>query len=109
MGDWNNTRLYPNSGAYHGSDMHMLFGNSVAVSGLPTSKSQRQLTRLMQKAWFAFLDNPRTGLSEFGWPEFDPNEKTLVRLGNDNKPEYELMYPSSYDGPCSNTTLGSLG
>ncbi|KUL92405.1 hypothetical protein ZTR_02201 [Talaromyces verruculosus] len=109
MGDWNNTRLYPTSGAYHGSDMHMLFGNSAAVSGLPTSEPQRELTKLMQRAWFAFLDNPRTGLCEFGWPEFDLNEKTLVRLGNDNKPEYELLYSSSYDEPCSNITLGSLG
>ncbi|EED17829.1 carboxylesterase, putative [Talaromyces stipitatus ATCC 10500] len=109
MGDWNNTRLYPTSGAYHGTDMHMLFGNSAAVSGLPTSEPQRGLTKLMQHSWFAFLDNPRTGLSERGWPEYDPNEKTLVRLGNDNKPEYELLYPSSYDSFCSNTTLGSLG
>lgn len=109
MGDWNNTRLYPTSGAYHGSDMHMLFGNSAAVSGLPTSEAERELTKLMQQAWFAFLDNPRTGLSDFGWPEFDPNEKTLIRLGNDNKPEYDLVYPSSYDAPCVNITLGSLG
>lgn len=87
----------------------MLFGNSAAVSGLPTSEPQRELTKLMQRAWFVFLDNPRTGLCEFGWPEFDLNEKTLVRLGNDNKPEYELLYPSSYDEPCSNITLGSLG
>lgn len=109
MGDWNNTRLYPTSGAYHGSDMHMLFGNSAAVSGLPISEPQRELTKLMQHAWFAFLDNPRTGLSEFGWPEFDPNEKTLIGLGNDNEADYELLYPSSYDAPCSNITLGSLG
>jgi carboxylesterase type B len=89
--------------------MRVLLGNSAAVSGLPISEAQRELTKLMQQAWFAFLDNPRTSLSEFGWPEFDLNEKTLVRLGNDTRPDYELAYPSSYYAPCSNTTLGSLG
>lgn len=108
MGDWNNTRLYNTSGAYHGTDMHMLFGNSAAVSGLATSEPQRELTTLMQQAFFAFLDNSSTGLSEFGWPLYDPSAKTLVRLGNNNKPEYELLYPSVYDTPCSNITLGSL-
>jgi cholinesterase len=109
MGDWNNTRLYPTSGAYHGTDMHMLFGNSAAVSGLPTSEPQDELTTLMQKAWFAFMDNPWSGLAEFGWPEYDPNQQTLVRLGNNNQPIYELLYPSSYNAPCSNITLGSIG
>ncbi|KAK1827137.1 cholinesterase precursor [Podospora conica] len=107
--DWNNTRLYPTSGAYHGVDMHMVFGGSEDVSGLPTTAEQQQLTKLMQKAWFAFAEDPRSGLERFGWPRFNPKEKTLAQLGLVNVPEAKFTYPSVYDAPCSTVTMGALG
>lgn len=70
--DWNNTRLYPTSGAYHGVDMHMVFGNSELVSGLPESAPQKQLKRTMQHAWATFVRDPSKGLTELGWPQFNP-------------------------------------
>ncbi|KAK0615035.1 cholinesterase precursor [Bombardia bombarda] len=109
--DWDNTRLYPNSGAYHGVDLHMIFGASVDVSGgLPTTADQRQLTKLMQKAWFSFSNDPYSGLANLGWPEFDPDDgkKTLVQLGLNNTPEPHFTYPSVYDAPCSTVTMGAL-
>lgn len=107
--DWNNTRLYSASGAYHGVDLHMIFGASEDVSGLPTTAEQRELTKLMQKAWFAFANDPHNGLAGFDWPRFDPNGKTLVRLGLDDNAEVNLAYPSVYDAPCSTVTMGALG
>lgn len=110
FGDWNNTRLYPTSGAYHGSDLHMIFGGSADVSGLPTVADQRALTRVMQKAWFEFSDDPKNGLSsKMGWPKFDPATKSLVVLGKDDSPKPEFVKPSDYDAPCSTITLGALG
>jgi carboxylesterase type B len=108
--DWNNTRLYPTSGAYHGVDLHMIFGGSADVSGLPTNADQRQLTQLMQKAWFSFSDDPSSGLSsKLGWPLYDPNVKTIIQLGLDNGPEARFAHPSAYDAPCSTVTMGALG
>jgi carboxylesterase type B len=107
--DWENTRLYPTSGAYHGVDLHMIFGASADVSGLPTSADQRQLTQWMQKAWASFADDPSSALTELGWPKFDQNAKTLMQLGLNNSPNPQLTYPAAYDAPCVNVTLGAFG
>ena len=109
MADWNNTRLYPTSGAYHGVDLHMIFGASADVSGLPTEPDQRILTEKMQKAWFVFSDDPVSGLGNLGWPAFDPDTESLIVLGENNEPEAKFVKPSEYDSPCSTITMGALG
>ena len=108
MADWDNTRLYPTSGAYHGVDLHMIFGASGDVSGIAPSADQKKLTKIMQKAWFSFIDDPSCGLTKLGWPKFDPAGNTLIRLGNDTKPQVEFVNPSIYDAPCSTVTMGAL-
>jgi len=74
FGDWDNLRLYPTSGAYHGSDLEMIFGASEDVSGLPESVPERLLQAVMMHAWAAFADDPTAGLEhKIGWPKYDPN------------------------------------
>lgn len=63
-------RLYPNSSAYHGSDMHALFGNSEEVSGLSEEDAQTELTRVVMDAWAAFARDPSAGLHDLGWGEY---------------------------------------
>ncbi|KAK1723051.1 hypothetical protein CaCOL14_001996 [Colletotrichum acutatum] len=110
FGDWDNTRLFPTSGAYHGVDLHMIFGASGDVSGIPPSDPQKKTTALMQSAWAAFANDPADGLSSvLGWPKFDPKEESLVLLAHDNNPEAQFVKPSTYDAPCSTITLGALG
>lgn len=94
-GDWNNTRsinpiliykdkgrctdcifrLFPTSGAYHGVDLHMIFGGSEEVSGLPESIPQTQTKRIMQKMWASFAADPARGLSRLGFPTYQPNRE----------------------------------
>jgi carboxylesterase type B len=107
--DWDNTRLFSTSGAYHGVDLQMIFGASEDVSGLPTTADQRKLTKVMQDAWFAFVNDPTHGLEHYGWPQYDPNGKTLIELGLDNNPRPQFAYPSTSTAPCSNATFGALG
>ncbi|UPK92526.1 hypothetical protein LCI18_003461 [Fusarium solani-melongenae] len=109
LADWDNTRLFPTSGAYHGVDLHMIFGASGDVSGIQPSADQKKLTKIMQHAWFTFSDNPTKGLTQLGWPQFDPNGKTLVELGKGTKPAVSFVKPSVYDAPCSTITMGALG
>ncbi|KAH6880672.1 Alpha/Beta hydrolase protein [Thelonectria olida] len=108
MADWNNTRLFPTSGAYHGVDLHMIFGASEDVSSIAATASQKKLTRLMQNAWYSFSDNPTSGLSELGWPQFNSNEETLVLLGNNTEARVDFVKPSAYDSPCSTVTMGAI-
>lgn len=108
--DWENTRLYATSGAYHGVELHMVFGASGDVSGLETGEDQGRLTRLMQRAWFVFSSDPDGGLErEFGWGRFDAGGETLVQLGLGNVPQVRFTYPAVYDGGCGGVTLGALG
>lgn len=109
FGDWENTRLFPTSGAYHGVDLHMIFGASEDVSGLATSEPQKRTTVLMQQAWAAFANDPANGLtSVLGWPKFDPSEESLVLLAVDNDPKPRFVKPDTYDAPCSTITMGAL-
>ncbi|KAF4342088.1 triacylglycerol lipase V precursor [Fusarium beomiforme] len=108
MADWDNTRLFPTSGAYHGVDLHMIFGASGDVSGIAPSADQKKLTKLMQNAWFSFSDDPASGLSKLGWPKFNPSGKTLIVLGNNTEPRVDFVKPSVFDAPCSTITMGAL-
>jgi cholinesterase len=56
-GDWDNTRLYPTSGAYHGTELGMILGASQDMSGLPASQAQNETSRLFQRAVAAFADD----------------------------------------------------
>lgn len=106
FGDWSNTRLYPTSGAYHGTEMQMLFGNSEDVSGIVPSVAQKRLTAVMQQAWVAFARDPRQGLKEFGWPEYDSGRETLIQFGYGNSPKPDFVLPEIYSRNCSSVVLG---
>ena len=108
FGDWTNTRLYTNSSAYHGSDLHMVFGMSEEVTGLPTTPKQRSMMRYMQKAWYEFCNDPRNGLERMGWPKYGHDNATLVLLGRDRDPSPVLVEPSMYDDACSDVSLAVL-
>ncbi|KAL7905855.1 Alpha/Beta hydrolase protein [Trichoderma velutinum] len=113
MADWDNTRLYSSngstSGAYHMVDLHMIFGASEDVTGLPTIAEQRNLTQIMQTAWASFANDPVNGLAKLGWPQFDQNENSYILLGKDNIPSAEFVAPSEWNSPCSTVTFGLFG
>ncbi|KAH9437411.1 hypothetical protein MCOR02_001068 [Pyricularia oryzae] len=110
MADWNNTRLFPTSGAYHGVDLHMVFGASQDTSGLPPSPDQKRLTRLMQRMWASFSADPAEGLTKaLGWPVWDPESETLAVLGRNNSPGVSYVKPGEFDALCGTVTLGALG
>jgi len=73
FGDWDNLRLYPTSGTYHGSDVNMVFGGSADVSGLPNSANETKIIALFQKAWATFAQDPLNGLTNnMKWPRYVP-------------------------------------
>ncbi|KAK8869028.1 Para-nitrobenzyl esterase [Apiospora arundinis] len=100
FGDWDNTRLYPTSGAYHGTDLHMLFGNSEPVSGLPQAESQEKTVALVQHLWARFAADPVNGLSEAGWPRFEPGTDSLAQFAYENSPEWNFVKPETFAATC---------
>lgn len=70
--DWDNTRLYPTSGAYHGVEFNMIFGESTEITGIAESVTQCQLQDKMRSAWGAFIADPEHGLEALGWPTYNP-------------------------------------
>jgi carboxylesterase type B len=108
--DWENTRLYEGSGAYHGVDLHMVYGESEEVSGLGTTEEQRVLTGLVQRAWAEFAEDPWEGLErELGWSRWEAGKESLVLLGVNNTAEPRFVKPGVYDAPCSTVTMAALG
>lgn len=113
FGNWTNVQLYNDSsssnssalaalrGAYHGSDLFMLFGTSRDVTGLEASVAEKQTVRLVQHAWAVFCDSPGNGLSGYmQWPRFNPESESLVRLGYRDSPTPDFVRPGLYDGGC---------
>ncbi|PSK43735.1 hypothetical protein B9Z65_7249 [Elsinoe australis] len=105
FGDWDNIRLYPTSGAYHGSDLEMIFSASEDVSGLPESPAQRRTEALMQRAWATFADDPVNGLTRLGWPRYTRASPSLIELARNDTPLAQFAAPQSFDNVCSTLNL----
>ena len=109
MADWENTRLYKGSGAWHTTELYMIFGTSEDVTGVAPSEDQKTMSRLFQRAWAVFADDPVAGLSKvLGWPDFSPGTDSLIRLGYENKPIAEFVEENLYDAPCSTVELSAI-
>lgn len=116
FGDWANVRLFPpnpafagqvlsdGSGAYHGAELEMVFGNPSGVSGIANTKAETQVIALIQGAWAAFARSPATGLSWYGWPKYNPATKSLIRLAYNNSVTPSFVSPSLYFAGCVNAT-----
>jgi carboxylesterase type B len=107
MADWDNLRLFyqPDppytSGAYHGSDINMIVGNTEGVSGIVPSAEGVKLTQTMQKAWAAFAADPSDGLaSVMGWPKYQASSDTLLLLGYNTTSAVRFADPMAYDFVC---------
>lgn len=78
-GDWDNLRLYngsaglgpDGSGAYHGSDLNMIFGTAEDVSELRNTRAEGATSKYMMSAWAAFARDSKF----YGWPGYSSNGK----------------------------------
>jgi cholinesterase len=104
FGDWPDLRFTtePDSGAYHSSELSVLFGNLPPEgNGIPAStKEELAVGNYMRGAWAAFAKDPKRGLKRYGWPRYRPEKKTLVRLALGNRTGANVGLPELYDGGC---------
>ncbi|KAF8576376.1 carboxylesterase [Ramaria rubella] len=72
----------PDLRAYHASEIPIVFGTyNSSIFGPPTA-IEIAFSRYVQGAWVAFVRDPQQGLSNYGWPKYDPNTFSLAQLGN---------------------------
>jgi hypothetical protein len=115
FGDWDNIRTHSEAGAFHGSELGMVFGTPKAHEHLiPSSPEQLKVEKLMMSAWAGFARDPVGYLKGLGWPLYRQGEKTLVRIAVDNKVDVDFVEPEMYDAECktvyepSNDALHSI-
>ncbi|PVH99374.1 carboxylesteras-like protein [Periconia macrospinosa] len=109
FGDWVNTRLYPTSGAYHGTELHMILGGSEETSGIPETPAQKDTVKLFQRAVAEFTADPLNGLvNNLRWPRFNPTAETWAEIAVDNKPGLTFSKAEKYDRNCSSIVMGAL-
>ncbi|KAF2718525.1 alpha/beta-hydrolase [Polychaeton citri CBS 116435] len=95
MGGFDNPRLYGPWGDYPGSGL--IWRWSLA---LLTMCLEELISKYVQHAWAAFGRDPVNGLQEHGWPRYDPQSHSLVRLAFQNNASADFVEHSLYDAPC---------
>lgn len=64
-------------GAYHGSDLPMVFGTSGIANG-PSTALELEVSAKMQDYWLAFAEDPINGLPRLGWNSYEPKGEALL-------------------------------
>ena len=108
FGDWDDTRLYPTSGAYHGSELHAILGGAEDASGLLMEPAQRDTVALVQRAVAAFTEDPEKGLLELGWPVFQPGRESWGEIAKGSRAGVRFVRPETFDAACEGVVMGAL-
>jgi carboxylesterase type B len=112
FGEFPNTIIttVPDSGAWHASELPILFNNRPVGPDLPANTTaEAAIGSYFRGAWAAFAKDPVNGLKSYsggngtGWPTYNPGGDTLVRLAFANQTGPNLAIGNMYDGLCNST------
>ncbi|KAM0806934.1 putative Carboxylesterase [Seiridium cardinale] len=92
----------PPSGAYHTAELPILFG-TVTQTVHTNTDAENDISSYMRGAWAAFAKDPEKGLLSYGggWPQYSPDQNTLIRLAYSNQTGPNLDGGNAYDSDCS--------
>jgi len=80
-GNFTNLAPRPWLGAYHSSELPLLFGTHGNYRG-PSTKYEVDVSEAMQDAWHAFANDPSQGLIAQKWPQFTPGHELMRVFGD---------------------------
>ncbi|KAI9925448.1 hypothetical protein MW887_005829 [Aspergillus wentii] len=104
-GNWKNLSPTRWLGAYHSSDVPMVFGTyNKTTARVPSSAEQVKSSRYIQGAWVAFAKDPQNGLETYGWPRYNPDEKTLINLALNNTISAAFSSAKNWDSHCDGSS-----
>lgn len=98
-GNFSNISPRPWEGAYHSSELPLIFGTSDVVRG-PNTPFETQLSELMQDLYLAFISDPQNGLPAVGWPAYTPNGSATL-LGQDDQVLIQNISVGELAVPCN--------
>jgi len=116
-GEWPNQSIAPNAGAWHGSEIGMVFGSieyqqtffgemTAQKIEFPDTPNQKKLSKTMMNAWASFAKDPDNALDKLGWPTYDSTRPTIIKLGAPNSADVTFVDPANVDRSCG--MLGNL-
>lgn len=85
-------------GAYHGSELPMLFGTHGNYRGNST-EFEIAVSTAMQDAWVAFASNPED-LAGQQWPQFTADSDVVRSFGNGTAAQNEIGSLTLYEAQC---------
>jgi carboxylesterase type B len=80
FGDWPNQYIADGAGAYHGSEVPMVFGSTEHYRDVSDTVEEGKVVAEMMHAWATFAKDPDQGLTTLGWPEYDESSKKILSL-----------------------------
>ncbi|GAB1740524.1 hypothetical protein NU219Hw_g5624t1 [Hortaea werneckii] len=102
-GNWTNQDPLPWMGAFHSSELVMLFGSYAVGQGPPKEELEGVTSRVMEGYLLAFIKDPDNGPSSMGWVSFNAsaeNQGTMLRFGA-NRKAVQNFSASDVEAVCS--------
>lgn len=96
-GNFSNIAPRPWEGAYHSSELPLIFGTS-GIARAPSTAFEIKLSEKLQDLYLAFASDPINGLKSQGWPAYEPGGQA-VEFGKDGKVVQDISI-SSLEAPC---------
>lgn len=101
-GDFSNISPLPWMGAYHDSDLPMIFGTHGDFRGEST-ESEKETSESMQDAVLAFMEDPHAGPEKVGWEPAHSGKMVVFR--EDGKVMRQVSL-ESVQGVCADEKMG---
>ncbi|KAB2575178.1 Acetylcholinesterase [Lasiodiplodia theobromae] len=99
FGEWPNLNPLEWLGAYHSSDIPMVFGTSDLLGS--NTALEKQTSKYMQGAWVAFAKDPENGLKDqYAWPTYEAETESLVQLGYEGNAGAVFAKGDAFDESC---------
>lgn len=92
-------------GAYHSSDLPLIFGTYGIARGEGT-EFQKEVSEKLQDYWLAFAEDPVNGLPKLGWNEYEPTGEAVL-VGYEDQ-VVQPIKESALEAPCNGTTPNGL-
>tara|TARA_R110002060_G_scaffold60937_3_gene70518 strand:+ start:72 stop:476 length:405 start_codon:yes stop_codon:yes gene_type:complete len=100
-GNFSNISPRPWQGAYHSSELPLIFGtHDIAYS--ESTPFEFAVSHRMQDLWLAFMKDPVNGLPSQGWEAYSPGGNA-IEFAWDNQVTQTILL-SEFDELCNGTT-----